>query len=454
MIQNSDTSGRKIGELIKGLSKKEANDLLIFVAMPSFKFSHTEQKTFQNLLLEIKDSNWQSLTSKDKNYLTNRFVKVIYRYFLMAQSDLDKPKNALLLIEKLKAKGLQKNYQALVKKTMKNLKTKSLSDKWRNYFKHLLFRMELEDNRSPKQKATTFNNYLNSFDEFQIENKLRMACESINMQVFSNLEIENVKEALTLLEPKIKLSGSPVIRVFWNIFNMLSTPEKEEYYLAVKDVALNKIEHFTIDDKKEILESLKNYCVHQANTGKEGYESDYLKYISCMEKEKLFSESKKISSAKFNNAVTFAMIANDFDWAEAFIRNYSNKLPKPEKENLKLTYARLAFHKGDYNSAHEIISDYKPTNFVKRLYMDKLILKIFYEQGQYKAFEYKLESYKRHIKYSKLVPDSTQKTLLAFCSCLNYLVKKQSFELKNFQNKIPLRDYKWIEKKLVSIKYD
>lgn len=282
MTQSIDLTGRKFGELIEGLSKKESNDLLIFVAIPSFKFSHSEQEIFQNLLLGVENSNWENLTSKDKNYLTNRFVKVIYRYFLMAQSDLDNPKNALLLIEKLKTKGLQKNHQALAKKTMKNLKTKSLSDKGRNYFKHLLFRMELEDNRSPKQKATTFHNYLNSFDEFHIENKLRMACESINMQIFSNLQLENVKEALTLLKPKIKLSGSPVIRVFWNIFNMLSTPEKEEYYLAVKDVALNKIEHFTIDDKKEILESLKNYCVHQANTGKEGYESDYLKYISCM----------------------------------------------------------------------------------------------------------------------------------------------------------------------------
>lgn len=447
MTQSIDLTGRKFGELIEGLSKKESNDLLIFVAIPSFKFSHSEQEIFQNLLLGVENSNWENLTSKDKNYLTNRFVKVIYLYFLIAQSDLDNPKNALLLIEKLKTKGLQKNHQALAKKTMKNLKTKSLSDKGRNYFKHLLFRMELEDNRSPKQKATTFHNYLNSFDEFHIENKLRMACESINMQIFSNLQLENVKEALTLLKPKIKLSGSPVIRVFWNIFNMLSTPEKEEYYLATKNIALNQIEHFTADDKKEILTSLQNYCVYQANTGKEGYERDYLQYIICMEEQKLILENKKISSSKFNNAITFAMIANDFKWAEKFIRKYANKLPKTEKENLKLTYARLAFYKNDFESAHEIISNYIPTDFVKKLYMDKLILKIYYEQGQFKAIEYKLDSYKRHIKYSKLVSAHAKEILLNFCICLNHLVKKQSFDLKNFQNQISLRDYKWIEKK-------
>lgn len=450
MTQNAGIVGRKLGELIEGLSKKEATDLLIFVTMPSFKFSHIEIQIFQNLLLGKENSNWQSLTPKGKNYLTNRFVKVIYRYFLTAQSDLDKPKNALTLIEHLKAKGLRKNHQALAKKTMKNLNATSLSDRGRNYHKHLLFRMELEDNRTPKQKATTFDNYLISFDEFHIENKLRMACESINMQVFSNLQYKNVKEAIAVFEPKIKASNSSAIQVFWNIFNMLSTPENEKYYLAVKDIALNQIEHFTADDKKEILASLKNYCVYQVNNGKEGYERDYLRYINCMEQQRLYLENKKISSTKFNNAVTFAMIANDFEWVEEFIRKYATKLPKTEKENLKLTYARLAFQKGNYGSAHEIIHDYKPTDFVKKLYMDKLVLKIYYEQEQFKAIEYKLDSYKRHIKYSKLVPASTKKILLNFCTCLNYLIKKQSFDLKDYQNQIPLRDYKWIEKKVAS----
>lgn len=433
----------KLGELIASLSKKERDDLAHFIRMPSLGFTIQEQAYFKEIL-DFKNLKFDSnLSKKEWNYFASKSLKAIYKYLSMSLNPADKMPSGYPLAKHFREKGMTKNYNALTKKLDKNLRLDGYLERTENYYKFLLQHLALEDNRTIKKNQVAFLDYMNAFDNFALENKLRVTCALINQKIFGNLNQDKIPNfPVSLSEHE-----SPVIRIYFHILKMLKKEESDFHFKTIKEnVRKNKC-LYSPEDRREIYEYLMNYCVLQANHGFDGFGRKYIDLIDTLEAEKLLLIRNQITSSKFNNAVASGISSQKHDWTASFISKYSKKLGPNSKDIVKLSQARLEFHKGNYDAAHTIIINYRPKGFIKKLHLEKLLLKIYYEKGDFKAIERKLGSYKKHLQISPKVPPQQKFILINFCNYLSKLTKGLPLRDEEMENKLALRDYRWFKSK-------
>jgi hypothetical protein len=89
-------------------------------------------------------------------------------------------------------------------------------------------------------------------------------------------------------------------------------------------------------------------------------------------------------------------------WAADFLTDFKEKLPIKERENLfRYNLAHLHFRKNDYPKAMVLLRDVHLKEALQNLDARRMLMRMYYETGEYAALDSLLESFKTFIHRQK-----------------------------------------------------
>ena len=455
----------KLIELLFALNKRQRKDLKYFILIPSLnlrdyeievcsvllellekkKLKHTSQKEIIKLIKGAEDKieeNWK--------YVTSNLLKVIYQYMSHTLSTPGAVPDDYKLLQYFYNENLKKNYVALSNKLFKNVNSGKASSST-HYHKYLLLELKAEDPSRNLNELEKLSAYEDELDRFYVENKIRIFCEKENRKKIVNSPANNIDIEKWKKQYKPESYNSSIAQIFYNIYKMLnSVSENEVYYEEVKKL-FNSIGHegFSHKDTKIIYDYLMNFCISMLNNGKIEYAKEFIKHVKFLESQKLLLDKGVITVKKYKNIAMAGLIIEEYNWVESFVWRYKKKLGLKNYSNiLNLNLANIEFHQKKYDKALEYLEAYQPYDFYFKLSYEKLLLKIYYEKGDYQAIRSRIPSFEAYIKNKNTISFKNRELLQNFLSCLKLMIDKDSISLNMIIESVAITDYLWFRKKL------
>jgi len=355
------------------LNVYELNKFKKFVQSPYFNPNKNLIKYFEVLEKDLKkqtkiatkESIYKKVFDTDtfndaKFRKLNTELLSLFEEFLSVENfnrkKLTKVNNLLFAV---KERRIEKLYNSILDKS-KRYSEQSFSKTSDFYFEQFqlqknIFNLTSEFERKAKSKKNLkdFNvaEISQNLDLFYIIEKLRYTCTMLSWQSVrqEKIQINFIEQIIQIVENSALLRNR-VVEIYYQIYMTHIDEDDEKHYFKLKDLIKNYLDIFPLLEAKEIFEAAFTYCVRRVNKGNTKFQSEVLElYKYALESDILITDGH-ISPTTFRNITTYALRAQEFTWAEEFIRTYQEKLdPKFADSISNYNLALLNFYKKEFS---------------------------------------------------------------------------------------------------------
>ncbi|MEO8664801.1 MAG: hypothetical protein ABI462_04835 [Ignavibacteria bacterium] len=250
------------------------------------------------------------------------------------------------------------------------------------------------------------------------------------------IEIFNFEKLISYIK-KNSLVKVPVIEVYYCLLKAFTFFENEIYYHEFKSALLNASKHFSMNENNFLHTRLIDYCVVKKVTGAEcSFDIDkeiFLLNDIYIKNGYYQSEANKyLPFDIYRNVLLNCITVRKLSFMEEFIKTYSKKLlPKQIQSIENYSFALLNFEKRLFNKALTFLNKIKFDQFVYKLDMKNLQLKINYELEQFEPALTVIDTYKHFLKNNVLLAENRRVLHNNFLTFANMLI-----QIKNGSGKI------------------
>ncbi|MBS1517556.1 MAG: hypothetical protein JSS91_05660 [Bacteroidetes bacterium] len=203
-----------------------------------------------------------------------------------------------------------------------------------------------------------------------------------------------------------------IIEIYYNLLKTYINFDDENYYFEFKNSLTHYSQMLGKNDNNFLFSRLMDYCVMKINAGQQT-SFDIQMEIFDLNKTYIEKEYYKTGSSKYipfdlyRNVIMNCIKVKKLDYMESFIRKYSKQLHPSQKSSVE-SYSKSLyyFEKHEFENALSNLNEIKFDQFVYKLDMKNLQLKIQYELGEYEGTIYVIDTYKHFLKNNKLLSDS------------------------------------------------
>ena len=405
----------KLYETIQTLDKKEIRQIKRILKSPFFVLRNDVGDLFDVLIkyhvkgkaFPEKEVIFQKVyTEKEYDYTLLRgtmsdLFERIEEYFLIKKRREDKIKTRHLLAEIYRERKLSKAYQAVVKKTATILEKQPLRNEF--YFRQLLeFQLEEMHFKSNNQRTQDFNlgDISQTIDVVFLVQKLKHSCSQFtHQQVFKKeYDFGLLTHLLPIIEQERYLK-IPAIAVYYYCYRFLTEAEGAIFFEKFKTILFQNKALFEVHEMKELYLFGINFCIRKLNQGDKEIGKEILALYKDGLEANYFLENGRLSRFTFNNIVAAGIATEALDWVESFIQTYSEKLElKYRDSTVSFNLARLEFVRKNYGAAMLCLQDVEFKDLVNNLIAKNMLIKIYYELGEYDALFSHLDSFQIFIR--------------------------------------------------------
>ncbi len=275
-------------------------------------------------------------------------------------------------------------------------------------FFYYLYRIEQSDYQMNQSSLRRFNvanldEIMKNLDTFYVIEKLRYQCEVLSRSSFVEHEYSRVliDEILQLVDAG-EFSDNPVVGIYHKIILSHLEPEDESHYFDLKQALRDHARILEPLRMKEVYDSALNYCNRKINQGKDHFlqESFYL-YRRVLDEELILVDGY-ITHWTFKNVVVLALRLHEYDWAEAFIHDFGQRIEPVFRENA-ITYnrAQLLFYRSNFAEALRLLQKVEYQDVTYNLGAKTMLLATYYELGEWDALDAMGQSFKAYINRKK-----------------------------------------------------
>ena len=203
-----------------------------------------------------------------------------------------------------------------------------------------------------------------------------------------------------------------IVEIYYSLIKAFINFDDEKYYFEYKKALEEYSGSLGINDNNFLFSRLLDYCVMKINAGQK---TSFDIYMEMFELNKIYIEneyyktvsSKYIPFDLYRNVLLNCITVKKLDYMERFIKKYSKFLHPSHIFSVE-SYSMALYHfqKSQFDKALFCLSKIKFDQFVYKLDMKNLQLKIHFELEEYDASLYLIDSYKHFLKNSKLLTDS------------------------------------------------
>lgn len=297
-----------------------------------------------------------------------------------------------------------------------------------------------------------FNNEVTSF--FKKETKKYFLND-----MFNYIDIANILEMLKNNFPRYY----PVIRLWNEIYELYSMKFEIDQYHRVKNNFFDIMDQLSDELKTGIFNVLTDLLILKREKSGIAVDRELFEIFSRKEADKLNEDIKlnKIGYNHFRDNIFIALKVGEIEWAEYFLKKYSDELPENQKDNdVNTGKALICFSKGQYNESLTYIKKLKKSYFIHYSDYFRISMKANFELANYNECILIAEKFKEYLKRNKDLPDQIVKGSKLF---IKNLVKLSEYKItsdKKYLKDIELPKLKnsvspnnWLEYKFSQIKF-
>lgn len=301
---------------------------------------------------------------------------------------------------------------------------------------------------------------LGSLDRFYFMSKLRYLCEILNRKNILNISAEasHWQETVDYMLA-LGVQEEPGIAIYYQILLTITEPEDPGHYQKLIDLLHTHSNLFPQDELGNMYSFALNACIRQLNQGRTEYLQELFDlYRELVEKELVYQDGF-IVPQHFKNIVTVGVRLQKFQWTEDFIETQREKLNPSIRENT-YTYnlAALFYARGAYSRTLKLLQQVEFEDVFYSLDSRALLLKTYYELGDWEPLISLIESFKIYLKRNRKISDYQRRGYLNFVKFTRKLVRlrlgsrKPVAEVqKEVAEAAEVADVKWLLGKLEEI---
>ncbi|HRA99028.1 MAG TPA: hypothetical protein PK294_01195 [Ignavibacteria bacterium] len=249
---------------------------------------------------------------------------------------------------------------------------------------------------------------------------------------FVKLKEHSILEDLLINENENKDQDkiSKIVMCFHLMYKAVTSDRDIAEYYKFKSYLRENIELFSGHEIKN-LNNCRNTCaillkISDSEVAKESL--DWIKFL--MEKNIILLRSGLMYNTTMLNAVNYSVRLKEISFAEEFLNRYSGNLPAESRENTtNYCMAMIHFGKGNFGKSLEYLSRISDEKLIRKYFVKRLYLKIYYELNDYESFIYAFDTFSHFKKRNKLTNETRAMAFNNFGSNIRSLFKlRNSFE--------------------------
>jgi hypothetical protein len=360
-----------------------------------------------------------------------------------------------------------------VKKQYQIIRSKQIENNSLSIIESKLFYDELDANFISKQlRESDPNLQLSSdlLDKYYFAEKLKTACDIISRNIvikatYNSFELDEILKIID--RNREKFSDCAAILVYRNILEMLS--KDASYHKTIALIKEYK-DHFLAEEVKTQFDYAINFVIRKLNSGEPHWHKEFLELHHYLLEKGILLNNGKLPEWDFKNIVTVALRAGETSWVETFINDYKNSLPEEVKENAYSYNKAAYFHSvGRFEEAMQLLQQVDFTDESYQIGSKIILLKSYFEMGEYDAAISLITAFRRQIERSKTMSAYRKQSNLNLMIAAKKIFKFQrAFDyssktvlkklLKSIESSIqklqPMANTDWVEEKLKSMKIE
>lgn len=411
----------KLFAAFKTLTPKELGRFEKFIDSPFFN----EHEGLKRLLVYLKHKCDEGLGYDNKEmflfcfgkyeyddlrlrHLMSDFLKLIEMFFAVNNFMNDDLKKDLATLKILREKGLEKHFKATRRRLDKEIISYSKIDNELMHDKHL-YEMEINKHIGDKFERKGKNNIQKSaeyLDRYFIVKKIRYACTQINNKgIFDeDYKLFLLDEIVTHVEIE-DYAHDVLIQSYYLVYMALNNLDENSHYDHLKAIVNREGNNFSGAIGRELYSLITNYCIKQVNRGKRiFYEELFYFYQLGTEYGYLMTHNGEISPFDFRNMVVVGCQLKEYDWVERFINSNHHRIPQiNDQSSLSFNLALLFWFKKDYKNVLRLISRIEFDDPFYALDAKTILLKIYFELGEFDSLNSISESFRIYLRRNKLI---------------------------------------------------
>lgn len=461
--------GNKLIVLLRALSEKEWLELRDFVASPYFNqeiqlmelLDYLQEYILDRMVeLPEKDYFFRTYWPKEKwdnkqiDYQMSKLNKLAERFLAIQHFEQQEALVEVQLLDALSRKDLRKAYRQINRKLEKRLSQQQLYDKNR-FFLELRYAQirEADFGRTRKRKSdTTIEEHTQALDRYYYANRLSLACNMLDRQAILNTEYElQLSEEWLEHVRDQQFLGTPLIEMYYTIYQALLNEQEEKYFREVKDLLRAYEKQTSRPTLAEIYLLSINYCARKIREGQTAYLNEaFAIYKTGIQNRALYQEGY-LSPWTFTNVVKLSLRLQHYEWTESFIQEYQDQLPPDFRENaVQYNRADLYYYTARFEAAQDALRkvEYTDPNFY--LGARELLAKIYYETGAEDSLLSMIASFTIFLKRNKKLSNNLKQPYLNFCRLLLKIVRRSKRDLATLEQEIAetalLASRAWLQK--------
>ncbi|MCB0724521.1 MAG: hypothetical protein KDC73_07425 [Ignavibacteriae bacterium] len=445
----------KLIKVLRSFDSKEMKRFGEFISSPYFNRSRLAISLFESLERYYPEFKNRNLTIE----------KIFAKIFPKQKYDYHKINNVISDLYKLAEKFLaqmhfEKGEYYLERNVLMELRLKKLfgiyEQKMASYTKKLIERKakdedyfyylyELNDEylwyATIKKPNTELNILQTEFDHF-----LRYAV--IRLLRFYNLMLHErnqnnydynlmmADEMIDFLD-KHPFSDVSIIEIYKTTLLLLKTKEKK-YYDKLWKLKEKHFKELNTEDARLMYIHLYDFAAYMVNfKGEESYNKDMFAIYKEMLEEK-FITPQSFHYADFMNVIKIACRNKEFAYAKEVLSRFEPFFPENEKVNVsEFCHGTIKYCEGDLKQALEHFSKTNFQNFIFKVQVKILLLKIYYTLGMTEQVYQMVDTFKHYVAREKNLLQEHRDAYIDFLNCMVKLnkiksepVKDHSFEMK------------------------
>jgi len=370
-------------------------------------------------------------------------TKLAYRFLSLEWQERDGFAHGEGLLKKVNADPLTKHYKTALRNFRNKLDESGIQDASYYYYRYISeyeSHIHLERTHAKRSTLSNLQDADHNLDIFYIINKLKHYCDSVNYKTFLSIEIDvKLLPRLTEFIHENDYLEIPAVNIYYRISKTLDDAEDTSHYFKLVDLLEKYYALFNRSELRTLYIYATNYCITQINIGnKDFYRVLYNLYFTLLARKTIFNQEDELDERHYKNIVSLGVQLKEYDGVEAFIRGYSPMLHKGVRDNaLFFNLAHVYYAKEEFGKVIEQLSQVEYNDLAYALGGRFMLLKTYYEIGEFTAFEAQLDSFNIYMRRNKLV-SGDMKT--QYMNCLKFMRKMYNTPRYEKDNLKKLRD--------------
>jgi tetratricopeptide (TPR) repeat protein len=224
----------------------------------------------------------------------------------------------------------------------------------------------------------------------------------------------------------------PAVKAWYLVARMMLHPDDASFFQEMKLLLGEKAACFKRRELQTLFIHAMNYCIDtKINHGREDYYAElFALYRIALDREIIF-DNGELNPHHYKNIITISLHIRELAWAEAFISEFTQRLPKADQENaLYYNLAHVYYYQRRYDEVIELLREVEYQTTAYALGSRLLLLRTYFELREDQALESLLDSFRIFVRRNRLLSREMKQQYLNMLRFARKLFNAAPFDKK------------------------